>query len=209
MTTLSSVLIALFVIILVSFIVTFVVVRMLYKRLRPSRMLTGAVLRSQARVVRGPQREVLKLRVRLQDTLDSGQAAVDLARSSEGPLGELPRLFRRVRSEGATLESQLRLLQSESDPAVLAEAIPVARRRVDQVAVLARRLRSAVASGLGDLTDDSLMTLHSDVDHEVDALRAGVQELRTLNGHDAFPSPPVLEAMHRVSTNRLTGGNGS
>ncbi|MBC7442093.1 MAG: hypothetical protein H7311_06180 [Ramlibacter sp.] len=204
MTTLSSVLIALFIIILMSFIMTFVVVRALYKRIRRSRTLSSAVLRSRARVGWGPQHEVLVLRLRLFETLDSGQAAVDLARRSPGPLGELPRLFRRIHSEGVALDQQLELLKSETDPVVLREAIPVAGRRVDQVAHLVRRLRSAVAAGLGDLTDDTLSTLHSEVDHEVDALKAGVQELRALNGNGGYPPP-----YRYPSTDRLIRGNKS
>ncbi|HSP53245.1 MAG TPA: hypothetical protein VLO00_10155 [Cryobacterium sp.] len=186
---LSWVLIAFATISLVVFVSFFVLARTLYKRVRRSRALSGAVLRSRTGLSWGPQREVLKLQLRLKESLDSGQAAVDLARSSQGPLGELPRLFRRIESEGATLQSQLRLLTSENDPAVLAEALPVARRRVDTVAGLVRRLRSAVAVGIGELTDDSLTTLHSEVDHEVAALRAGVDELRSLNGHDGFSEP--------------------
>ena len=60
--------------------------------------------------------------------------------------------------------------------------LSVAGRRVDQVGGLVRRLRSAVAAGLGELTDDTLTALRSEVDREVAALRAGVDELRSLNG---------------------------
>ncbi|HSP76865.1 MAG TPA: hypothetical protein VLO31_11715 [Cryobacterium sp.] len=201
---LSWVLIALATVSLAVFVSFFVVVRVLYKRIRRNRRLSGAVLRSRARLSRGPQREVLKLQLRLQESLDSGQAAVDLAQRSEGPRGELPRLFRRIQSEGVTLQSQLRLLTSENDPAVLAEALPVADRRVEKVTGLVRRLRSAVAAGLGDLTDDTLTTLHTDVDHEVAALRAGVAELRTLNGNGGSSVP-----RRHLSMDRLSKGNQS
>ena len=179
---LSWVSISLATISLLVFVSFFVLVRRLYRRIRRSRRLTGAVLRSRTILSRGPQHEVLKLQLRLKESLDSGQAAVDLARSSQGPLGELPRLFRRIQGESVTLQSQLRLLTSEADPVVLAEALSVAGRRVDQVAGLVRRLRSAVAAGLGELTDDTLTALRSEVDREVAALRAGVDELRSLNG---------------------------
>jgi hypothetical protein len=43
------------------------------------------------------------------------------------------------------------------------------------------RLRSAVATGLAGLTDDSLTALRSDMDREVAALHAGVEELHALN----------------------------
>jgi hypothetical protein len=137
--------------------------------------------------------------LRLKDSLDSGQAAVDLARQGAGPLGELPRLFRRIQGEGVTLQSQLRLLTSETDPVVLAEALPVAGRRVDQVAGLVRRLRSPVSAGLGDLTDDTLTTLHSDVEQEVAALRAGVDELRSLNGSVGASVPRRHESLDHLS----------
>ncbi|MDQ0894106.1 hypothetical protein [Agromyces ramosus] len=158
--------------------------RALYRRLRRNRALAGTALRTRAGFSRGPQRKVLFLRVRLAETLDSGQAAVELAGHSEGPRGELPRLFRRIQEESVALDLQLRLLESETDSAVLAAELPAAGRRVDQVAALVRRLRSAVASGLAGSTDDSLTTLHSDVDREVAALHAGVQELHRLNRRD-------------------------
>lgn len=200
MDLLSWVLITLGTIILAAVVAFTVVVRALYKRVLRSR----ALLRSRARIGWGPRHEVVKLRLRLRDTLDSGQAAVDLAIGGDGPRGELPRLFRRIRSEGIALESQLRLLASETDPGVLAEGLPVARRRVDQVATAVRGLRSAVAAGLGDLTDDSLSTLRSEVDREVAALHAGVQELRALNESDGLADP-----RRQLSIDRLARGNES
>jgi hypothetical protein len=166
-----------------------VVVRALFKRIRRTLALNGASLRIRARLSTGPRREVLKLRVRLKENIDSGQAAIDLAVRTDGLRGELPRLFRRLKSEGATLEAQLRLLESESDVAVLADVLPAARDRVDQVAHLVRRLRSAVASGLGGISDDSLTMLSSDLDREITAVRAGMQELHELNGRGAFFEP--------------------
>jgi hypothetical protein len=201
-TVLTLVLVTLATTVLLVVVAIAVILRVLYKRIRRGRALTGAVLRARARLSWGPQKEVMKLRVRLHETLDGGQAAVDLAMRSNVPRGELPRLFRRVHSEGAALESQLRLMESENDPAVLAEAIAVASRRVDEVVGLVRQLRSVVAAGLGDLTDDSLATLRSDVDREVAALHAGVQELNALNGNDGWPDAHRQPSMYRIKGNR-------
>ncbi|TFC32350.1 hypothetical protein E3O55_05485 [Cryobacterium sp. MDB1-18-2] len=184
MTAVAAVILALAAIIVVSAGATIVVARMLYKRIRRSRAVAGAALRTRAALSRGPQREVLGLRIRLRETLGSGQAAVDLALGSDGPRGELPRLFHRIQDEGAALDAQLVLLTSETDAVVLAEELPMARRRVDDVAGLVRRLRATVAGGRGDLTDDVLLALRSEVDREVSALEAGVQELHALNLHD-------------------------
>lgn len=204
MTELTWVIFSLASVVLVSIATVAVMVRVLYKRIRRSRALTGAALRARARLSWGPQHEVVKLRLRLNQVLDSGQAAVDLALRSGGPRGDLPRLFRRIQIEGAALESQLRLLASEGDSVVLAQEMPVAGRRVDQVAGMVRRLRSAVAAGLGDLTDDALTALRSEVDREVAALNAGVQELHALNGNDGSPDP-----RRQLSMDRLEKGNES
>jgi hypothetical protein len=173
--------VALLVICFVSIATVVFILRALVKRIRRNRNLAGAMLRARARFSSGPQRKVLTLRVRLGESLDSGQAAVDLAARGDSQRGELPRLFRRIREEGVALDLQLRLMESETDPAVLAAELPAAGHRVDQVVGLVRRLRAAVASGLAGPTDDTLTSLHSDVDREVAALHAGVQELQRLN----------------------------
>jgi hypothetical protein len=179
-----GVLFALLIIMAISLATVFFVVRAIARRVRRSRAIGGAVLRARAGVSSGSRGKVLRLRVRLHDTLDSGRAAVEVAGRGQAPRGDVDGLFRRIRQEGEALDLQLRLMESETDAAVLAGQLPAAGRRVDQVADLIRRLRTAVASGLSDVSDDALSTLHTDVEHEVIALHAGVQELRTLNQRD-------------------------
>jgi hypothetical protein len=176
--------VTLLIMVVVSVATVFLILRALVKRIRRSRAISGAVLRTRARFGSGQHGKVLRLRVRLEEILASGQAAVGLAVHGDGPRGELPELFRRIEHEGAALDLQLRLMESETDSAVLAEELSTAGRRVEQVAGLVRRLRSAVASGLEGVTDDTLTTLRSDVDREVAALHAGVQELQRLNRSD-------------------------
>ncbi|PRY68973.1 hypothetical protein B0I08_103179 [Glaciihabitans tibetensis] len=168
-------------VVLINVLAVGLVVRGVSRRIRRSRAISGAALRTRARLSWGGQHDVLKLRVRLHDSLVSGRAAVDLALQSGSPRGEVARLFRRIEIEGTTLEAQLRLLESENDPAVLASELTVQRERVDEVSGLVRRLRSAVASGIGELSDDTLKALRSDVDREVRALHAGVQALHSLH----------------------------
>ncbi len=186
------VLVSLLAMVAVSITVVVLVVRALVKRVRRNRALAGAALRTRAQFSSGPRRKVLRLRVRLDEILVSGQAAVDLAARSDGPRGELPDLFRRVEHEGAALDLQLRLMESEIDATVLAGDLASAGRRVEQVEGLVRRLRSAVASGLEGVTDDTLTSLRSDVDREVAALHAGVEELRTLNRRDGPLEPSSI-----------------
>jgi hypothetical protein len=209
MTTLAWILVTLALICLASIVAVAVILRVLYKRIRRSRALNSTVLRARTRLGWGARHDVLKLRLRLNDTLASGQAAVNLAGHTDASRGELPRLFRRIQSEGVTLESQLRLMATESDPVVLAQGIPVARRRVDQVAGLVHGLRSVVADGLGEVSDDALRRLRSDVDREIAALNAGLQELHALNANDALFDPHRQPGMDRRSMDHLSRGNKS
>lgn len=177
----------------VGMVVTVVLVlRAVFRRIRRSRAVGGAALRARARVARGPQRTVLGLRVRLDDSLRSGRAAVQIAvdstgagrAGSVGSSGELPRLFRRIDDEASALDLQLRLMESETDAGALADELPAARGRVEQVELLVRRVRTAVAARLAGSSDDALTAIGDDVDREVAALRAGVEELQRLNRRD-------------------------
>ncbi|MFE4949543.1 hypothetical protein ACFQ9V_05485 [Leifsonia sp. NPDC056665] len=179
------------------------IVRALFRSIRRNRTVRGVALRTRVAVTRGPQHQVLKLRLRLADILESGRAAVEVAQHGAGPQGEVARLFRRIQAEGATVETQLRLLQSETDATVLATEVPIVRDRVRQLEGLVRSLRSAVASGLGAPSDDTLAALQADVDREVAALHAGVQELHTLHSFDAGQEPRPQNTTH------LTRGNES
>ena len=167
-----------------SIVTVVLLLRALYRRARRSRAVGGTVLRTRAALSRGPQRSVLALRVRLAETLASGQSAIDLLASGHGPRGDLPRLFRRIQEESAARDLQLRLMESETDSGVLGEALPAARQRVEQVTGLVGRMRTTVAAVLAGSTDDVLTTLDGDVDREIAALHAGVQELRRLDGRD-------------------------
>ncbi|MRG60361.1 hypothetical protein GE115_10860 [Agromyces sp. CFH 90414] len=186
------------VIVLCSIAVTVTVVlvlRAVFRRIRRSRAVGQTALRTRARLSRGPQRTVLALRVRLDETLRSGQAAVELATDGSGPRGELPRLYRRIAEEGRVLDLQLRLMESETDAAALAEELSAGRRRVEEVEHLVRRVRTAVASGLTGTTDDALSALGSDVEREVAALRAGIDELQALNRRDGRVAPPTASTV--------------
>jgi hypothetical protein len=93
-------------------------------------------------------------------------------------------------------------MESETDPAATARDLPVAEGRVDQVAALVRRVRSAVGSQLDGLTDDSLAALRADVEREVTALHAGVQQLRLLNAHDGLGHPVPDPSTGRLNRSR-------
>jgi hypothetical protein len=195
-TDLMAILGALAGLVVVSMTVTVLLVTAVYRRIRRSRALNRAALRSRAFFSSGGQRRALRLRIELRDCLESGRAAVDLAARSGSARGELPRLFRRIQAEGIAVDAHLRLLESETDPRVLAEELSTADHRVHVVTGMVRELRSAVASGLGVPTDGALTALRSEVDREVVALHAGDQELYTLNRPDGRSRPQPARIDH-------------
>ena len=203
MDVLMSVLLSLALIVTASVTTIVLVARAVYRRIRRSRALNGAVLKGRASLSWGPQRKVLGLQLQLNDALDSGRAAIDLAVRANGRRGELPRIFRRIEAEGVALQAQLRLMETETDPAALADELPAAGLRVEQVSEMIRRLRASVAAGLGDPTGDSLEALRAEVDREVAALHAGVEELRNLNAVDGRFAAPHSAPLRTSPTDRL------
>ncbi|AWB89027.1 hypothetical protein [Homoserinimonas hongtaonis] len=172
-----------------SVVVTVLIVRALYRRIRRSRAITSAVLTSRAQLSRGPRRRLFTLQQQLTESLESGRAAIDLAVRSNGRRGDLPRLFRRIEDEAAALQTQLRLLESERDSVVLTGALSEAAPAVDQITDMIREVRASVTAGLGDPTGESLAALDADLAIEVAALRAGRAQLADLNSRDRADQP--------------------
>ncbi len=184
MDILFGVLISLVAIVAISMAIFFLIVRMLYRRIRRSRTVNGAVLKSRAQWSRGPRRQVFALQAQLDEAIESGRAAIELAVRSNGRRGDLPRLFRRIEAEATVLRAQLHLMESETDAGALTDALPAASLAVDQISDMIRELRASVADGLGDPTGVALSSLRAEVDLEVAALHAGLVELAHLNGGD-------------------------
>lgn len=185
--------------------ITFVLIlRALYRRVRRSRAVNGAMLKSRAQLSRGPRREVFALQMQLDEALRSGRAAMDLAVRSNGRRGDLPRLFGRIETEGAALTAQLRLMESETDRAALSTAIASAALAVDQISEMIREVRASVADGLGGPQGAALSSLRAEIDLEVTALHAGLVELAHLNG--AYPRTDTTTARNRSRDGSQTEG---
>lgn len=200
MDILFGVLISLVAITAISAVTFFLIVRMLYRRIRRSRTVNGAVLKSRAQLSRGPRRKVFALQLQLDEALDSGRAAIDLAVRSNGRRGDLPRLFRRIEAEGTALRAQLLLMESETDSGALSDELAAAGLAVDQISDMIRELRASVADGLGDPTGAALSSLHAEVDLEVAALHAGLVELAQLNGGNVRADTTRYRSHERFQT---------
>ncbi|HZD01758.1 MAG TPA: hypothetical protein VFA46_16660 [Actinomycetes bacterium] len=127
----------------------------------------------------GPRREIAFLRRELAAAASSTPQAVATVRASAGVVGELPQLARRLERVAATLDAELRLLANEPDPTEVVRVLPAARARVGDVTRIARTIRRAATAGLGAQSAADVGALSADVEREVAALAAGVQQLLT------------------------------
>ncbi|MBI4320694.1 MAG: hypothetical protein HY675_19560 [Chloroflexi bacterium] len=128
----------------------------------------------------GLQRDVAQLRVQLSKEMLGTKRALSTLNASPATKGELGILVRRLERVANALDAQLRLLRGEPSDELLHELLRPARARVDELASASRRIRKVALAVLGGETDDSLRQITADVDREVLALQAGVDELRAL-----------------------------
>jgi hypothetical protein len=145
-------------------------------RVRAEAPVGRALLRAQVLLMApGPAREAARLRRDLQEALLRTRMSL-AALPGDAPRGELPHLARRLERLAGPLDSELCLLVREPDRSLQAALLPGARTRVDALLGVARRLRAGAALVReGDPAD--VAELDTDVERELEALRAGVAAL--------------------------------
>jgi hypothetical protein len=186
--------------VLVPLVVTTVIGVMAYRSLK------GPVGRARlsfnsAFMVPGPQKDACRLRLQLSREIRDSKRALAALKANGTTQGELPFLVRRLEVVGHTLDSQLQLLQSESDPEILYEFLRPARARVADLVRAGRRIRHVAVVILGGETDGRLAQLTGDVEREVLALQAGVDALRALTSGDVVDEIQI-EAPRTVERSR-------
>jgi hypothetical protein len=154
------------------------------RRLRRAagRLVEDGTLRVKAYVLPpGRARQAAVLRRDLRAAIDRTGRLLDEAGRRDCPLGELPRLFRRVEELAASVDGELRTLEREPGP-LPPDRVAAVRGRGEGLVAITAMIRSAVGGVHAELNGDLFRTLHSDVDLEVRALRAGVAAARRPGG---------------------------
>ncbi len=155
--------------------------RSAYRRVRRDpRWNRRALVMQEKTTASGPRRGLFQLRVRLGDAIGSAKEAVKVLQTHGGVQGELASLVRRLDQVAATLDAQLRLMQSEPDMRLLNEMIAPARARVEEIEGTVRHVRNAAYAAIGGDMEGTVAAITADVEREVAALQAGVQMLRTM-----------------------------
>lgn len=125
-----------------------------------------------------PHVAVIRWRRVLDDALDSTRRAMEVGRSADAPMADLPMLFRQLERSVAALDQELMLLAAERDPArvdyVLRTDVGV---RADRALLVAGELRRAVTGSLANGNAAALGDVASSTGLTTRALSAALEEL--------------------------------
>ena len=184
----SQILLALLVVALVLFLVSVAIGWLLLRML--GRLWGRAALSLRAGYASSaPQRELARLRLRLDKAVGSARTASAILQSTGRRSGELSRLMRRLEHSASELDSQLCLMQGEPDDEALREFLIPARDRVEELVHAVAGMRRAATTVLSGEVDGALSGLAADVDREVMALQAGVDALQFMTPREMGPLP--------------------
>ena len=153
-------------------------VRML-RRLRclTVRLIDRSMLTVRARLLPGSARQVAAAQLQLRAGLNLTRRVLDDASRRNHPLGDLPRLFRRIEQLATSIDAELRMLDGDRDALQrvrLADAI----RRSEELAAMSAEIRRTVSEVHADMQLDGFALLQRDLDVELRALRAGASAVR-------------------------------
>ncbi len=128
-------------------------------------------LKVRAQSTSGPLGDVMKQRIRLQESLDATQRSLAVAESTRQYTGNLDSIFRTLRQAGTVLEHQLLVAQQEPDPAVQAAYASTLGGQVEQVAQTSTGIRRALAAAAAPMTDVDLKDLTRTLEIEAAMLK--------------------------------------
>lgn len=164
--------------------------RAAYRRIRRDpRWDRTALLMQEKTSAPGPKRAVAQLRRRLHESMTSARQAIVVLEAHGAVQGELASLVRRLDQIAATVDAQLRLMQSEPNPAMLRQLLLPVRDRVMEIEDLVQQIRMAAYAAINGDTEGTVAALTRDVEHEVAALQAGLSTLRATTFDTPVPLP--------------------
>lgn len=119
----------------------------------------------------GPAGEVARLRRDLERSVTGAQRALAVSRAIDAPVGDVPSLLARLAADAHRVDGELRLLETQPDPARVAPGLAGPRDRAAALGIAAARLVDGLSDAAGfDAAD--VMRLRADCVTEAAALRA-------------------------------------
>lgn len=156
-----------------------------WRRLRRSGLVDRAVLQVQAATLpAGPAREITDLRQQLIASLTQTRKVLGALTADASAPEMLADLLRRLERATGSLDSYLRLLQTEPDLAFLRQMMPSLRDRVRTASEDALRLRRVALQWQSEGDRPERELLEVDLRDSVAGLEAGLNEIRHLGSPD-------------------------
>ncbi len=172
-------LVVLLMVLMVGTAVTAVVVGI--RRIRRSPTLTTGALAIRAAARQGSSREIARMRLRVRQAMSSTERSLAAARAAHEPVGELPAIVASLRHAGKALDRQLRLAQSDPDPAVQHTIATALAPQVEQLVRTASDVRQAAAQTSATMSAADLDPLAADLTTEAAVLKTWRQTYRRLS----------------------------
>lgn len=130
-----------------------------------------SALKARAESTSGPVGEIMKQRIRLQESLEATRRSLEVAQSTRQYTGNLDSIFATLQQAGGVLENQLLVAQQDPDPAVQAVYAKTLSVQAEQVTHTATGIRNALASASGPIADVDFKDLTRTLEIEATMLK--------------------------------------
>ncbi len=144
------------------------VTRGVRRRVHDVRRRAGMAARSYAG---GPAGEVSRLRWDLERGVSAARKALAVAQAIDAPVGDVPSLLARLELAAHRVDGELRLLETQPDPARVVAGLDGPRGRAVALTDASSRLVGALLDAAGSGVLD-VPLLHAECEMEAEALRA-------------------------------------
>lgn len=134
-------------------------------------MARRSALKVRAQSTGGPLGEIMKSRIRLQESLEATARSLAAAQSTRQYTGNLDSIFRTLQQAGAVVETQLQVAQADPDPAVQGIYAKTLGTQVGQITQTAQGIRNALASAATPMADVDLADLTRTLEIEATMLK--------------------------------------
>jgi hypothetical protein len=152
------------------------------------------ILRVRATVLpHGPRREIVRMRLAIQDNLAQTQRVLSHRAALDGMPDALSDMLPRLERLAAGLDEQLRLWETEPDPALVLEALPELRDRGDTIISHAVTLRATALRFIDEADRLTRATAEASLRDQLNGLEAGLSAIRRLpspHSSQVEPKPP-------------------
>jgi len=130
-----------------------------------------SAMKVRAESTSGPLGEIMKQRIRLQESMEATRRSLEVASATRQYTGNLDSIFRTLQQAAHVVDSQLAVAQQDPDPAVQGVYSKTLSVQVEQITHTATGIRNALASAAAPAVDVDLKDLTRTLEIEATMLK--------------------------------------